>query len=123
MKKLCFLLIATLLSGCEFLTFTYTAKLTPKWTVEQQNNSVVASEGTSNTLPTIATNPAYNFILEILSKAQVVDAAKIIAVCIAGDPASIQAFNSNAVFKVEVTKKFVFFKTKDKTKDKNAQTD
>lgn len=99
------------LSGC--CIFEYKCSMTPVWQIEKLAEVPATSEGDSAipTLPTIG-NPVHDFVLNLLANSGAVDAAKVLTIAVAGDPASITAWQGNAAYKVTVTKRFFVIETK-----------
>jgi len=118
---------ALMLGGCgwSFTGFEYTASIEAEPAVNNLANAepIIGADGEEvpleYTTPIGATmltgNPAADFFMAMIGNSQAVDAAKVVAVSVVGDPGSIGAFRiDNRLFKKITVKKGVFvIKTKD----------
>jgi hypothetical protein len=113
MKLFILLLIAISfgLSGC--CLFEYKCTMEPVWTTEQVAEIPVQPEG-SSVIPSLPVtgNPVYDFVLNIVGNSGAVNAAQVLAIAVAGDPASITAWQGKAAYKVSVTKRLFVIESK-----------
>ena len=117
---------ALMLGGCgwSFTGFTYEASIEAEPAVNNLASAdpIIGADGEEVPLEyttpigtALTGNPAADFFMAMIGNSEAVDAAKVVAVSVVGDPGSIGAFRiDNRLFKKITVKKGVFvIKTKD----------